>query len=54
MAGKCPQESYDAVFHAVKLEWIFLKLLTKDTGQAFAGVGKVLRETSLPRLFFGK
>ena len=39
---------------AVQLEWVFLQHVTKDMGQAFMGLEKVLWETFLPRLFFGK
>ena len=39
---------------AVQLEWIFLQRVTWDTGYAFAGVEKMIRETFLPRLFFRK
>ena len=40
--------------HAIKLEWIFLQIFTENTGDAFAGVEKMLRENFLPRLFLGK
>ena len=49
--GKYPQESYAAVICAIQLECIFLQL-TWDTGDAFAGVEKMIQETFLPRLFF--
>ena len=35
-------------------EWLFLKPITWDTGDAFAGLEKMIRETFLPRLLFGK
>ena len=54
MADKYPQESYSAVAHEIQSECIFLKRVTKDTGQAFTGMEKVLRETFLPHIFFGK
>ena len=43
-AGKYPQESYAAVVHAIKLEWIFLKRVTWDTGDTFAVVEKMIRK----------
>ena len=39
---------------AIQLEWIFLQRITWGTGDAFAGVEKIIRETFLPRLFFRK
>ena len=42
--GKYHQESYVAVVHVIQSEWIFLQHVTKDGGQAFSGVGKVLQE----------
>ena len=53
-AGKYPQESYSAVVCAIQSEWIFIQCLTWYTGNLFAGVEKMIRETFLPRLFFGK
>ena len=53
MAGKYPHEIYVAVVHAIQSEWVFLQHMTKDTGQSFAVVGKVLWETFSPCLFFG-
>ena len=50
--GKYPQESYFAVARAIQSEWIFLQRVTWDTGDAFAGVEKMLRETFLPHIFF--
>ena len=41
---KYPQESYAMVYRVVQLEWIFLQRVTKDTGQAFTGMEKVLQE----------
>ena len=38
---------------AIQSEWIFIQHITWDTGDAFAGVEKMIRETFLPRLFFG-
>ena len=38
---KYPQESYAAVVRAIQLEWIFLQHVTKNTGDAFAGVDKM-------------
>ena len=49
--GKYPQESYAAVVHAVKLEWIFLQLFTRIKGDVFTGVEKLLWETFL-RAFY--
>ena len=53
-AGKYPQESYAEVIRAIQSEWIFLQRVTWDTGYAFMGVKKMIRETFLPRFFFGK
>ena len=53
-ADKYTQESYAAVARAVQSEWIFLQRGIKDTVQAFTGLEKVLCETFLPRLLFGK
>ena len=53
-AGKYPQESCAAVVRAIQSEYIFLQRVTCDTGGAFAGVEKMIRETFLPRLFFRK
>ena len=41
-AGKCPQESYAAVAHAIQPEWIFLQRVTWDTGDALAVVEKMI------------
>ena len=38
----------------IQSEWIFLQHVTKNTGDAFAGVGGMLWETLLPRLLFAK
>ena len=38
----------------IQSEFFFLQCVTKDTGQTFAGLGKVLRETFLPHIFFGR
>ena len=54
IAGKYPQESYAEVVRSIQSEWIFLQRVTWDTGDEFAGVEKMIRETFLPRLFFGK
>ena len=51
-AGKYPQGSYSAVLRAIQSEWIFLQFVTWDTGDAFAGVEKMIQETFFPRLFF--
>ena len=37
----------------IQSERIFLQRVTWDTGDVFAGVDKMIRETFLPRLFFG-
>ena len=52
-AGKYTQESYAVVVCAIQSEWIFLQHVTWDTGDAFAGVEKMIQETCLPCLFFG-
>ena len=39
---------------AIQSEWIFLQCVTWDTRDAFVGVEKMIQETFLPRLFFGK
>ena len=53
-AGKYPQESYATMVRAIQSEWIFLQRVTWDTEDAFLGVDKMIQETFLPRLFFGK
>ena len=53
-AGKYPQESYAPSARAIQSEWIFLQHVTWDTGGSFEGVEKVIQETFLPRIFFGK
>ena len=52
--GKYPQDSYVAVVHTIQLEWIFLQYTTCYTRDAFTGVDKMIWETFLPHLFFGK
>ena len=52
--GKHPQDSYVAVVGAIQSKWIFLQHVTWDTGDSFVGVEKMIRETFLPRPFFGK
>ena len=52
--GKFPQESYAIVVRAIQSEWIFLQQVAWGTGDSFAGVEKMIRETFLPCLFFGK
>ena len=52
--GKYPHEIHAMVLRAVQLEWIFLQHMAKYTGKVFVGVEKVLQETFLLRLFFGK
>ena len=39
---------------AIQSEWIFLQRITWDTGDFFVVVDKMIRETFLPHLFFGK
>ena len=53
-AGKHPQESYSTVERAIQSELIFLQHVTWYTGDVFTGVEKILQETFLSRLFFGK
>ena len=53
-AGKHSQDSYSTVVCAIQLECIFLQWMKKYTGYAFTGVEKLLQETFLPRIFFGK
>ena len=52
--GEYPQEGYDAVVCAIKLEWIFIQSITKNTGDAFVGLQKIIWGAFLPYLFFGK
>ena len=52
--GKYPQESYNAVVRAIQSECIFLQRVTMDTGDAVAGVEKIIPETFLPLILFGK
>ena len=42
------------VVGAIQSEWILLQRVTKDVGQVFAGVGKVMWENVLPHIFFGR
>ena len=51
---KYPQESYDAVVCVVQLEWILLKRIKNNMGDAFTGVETMIRETFLPCIFFRK
>ena len=53
-AGIYPQDSYAAVIHTIKSEWIFLQRLNWDTGDSFAVLKKMIHKTFLPRLFFGR
>ena len=53
-AWKYPQEIYATVVRAIQSEWIFLKRVTNNTGDAFSGEGKMIQETILPFLFFVK
>ena len=52
--GKYTQESYAAVVIAIQLEWCFIQRVTKNMGDVFAGVEKIIWETFLPRLLFEK
>ena len=52
IAGKYPQEIYATVLCAIQSEWVFLKHVTCETGDAFVGVDKMIRETCLTCLFF--
>ena len=49
-----PVKVISMVVLAIKSEWIFLQLVTKNAGDAFAGVENMIRENFLPRLLFGK
>ena len=44
MSNKYPQEIYATVAYEIQPEWIFLQRVTKNTGHAFEGLEKVLRE----------
>ena len=52
--GEYLQDSYAVVVSAIQSECIFLQCVTWDTGDSFAVVEKIIHETFLPRLFFGK
>ena len=52
--GKYPQESYAVVVHSIQPEWKFLQRVKNNTGDALKGVEKMLQETFLSCLFFGK
>ena len=54
MAGKYPQEKNAAVACDIQPVRIFLQRMTKDMGQEFEGLEKVMQETFLPRLYFVK
>ena len=51
-AGKYPQDIYAVVACAIQLEWIFLQHVICYIGDAFAVVGKMIREIFLTCLFF--
>ena len=53
-AEKYTRGSYTTVTRAVRLEWIFLQRVTWDTGGAFVGVERLIRESFLPHLFVRK
>ena len=53
-ADKYHQESYATVVRAIQLHWIFLKHVTKNMVDTFAGMDKLLWEIFLPRHFFRK
>ena len=38
---------------AIQSEWIFLQHVTLERGEALSGMENIIRETFLPRLFFG-
>ena len=40
--GKHPRESYSAVLRVIQSEWVFLKCVTRNTGDAFIGVDKLI------------
>ena len=42
------------VAQTIQSEWIFLQCVTWDTGDEFAGVDNMIRETFLPHISFGK
>ena len=46
-ADKYTQENYSVVVRVIQSEYIFLKRVMINTGYAFAGVEKILRETIL-------
>ena len=52
--GKYPQESSNTVVRAIQSKCIFLQRVTTGTGDAFAGMEKMIWETFLPLLLFGK
>ena len=52
--GKYTQESYAAVVIAIQLEWCFIQRVTKNMGETFLVMEKMLWETFLPHIFFGK
>ena len=39
---------------SIQSEWVFLQHITTNTGDVFAGVDKMIQETFLPRIIFGK
>ena len=52
--GKYPQERYSTVVSTIQSECIFTEWVTWDTGNTFAGEEKIIQETFLHCLFFGK
>ena len=45
LAGGYPPVSYNVVVHIIQSEWIFLKCVTKNMGDAFVRVEKMIWET---------
>ena len=48
------KERYAAVIHAIHLEWIFLQHVTKNTGDVFTGVEKLVWEKMCASPFHSK
>ena len=53
-ARKYNQESYAAVVRVIQMGWIFLQFITKNTGDKFMGMEKLLQIKILPRLLIIK
>ena len=54
LRGRYPQESYTTVVCTIQSEWIFVQQIPTDTGDTFAWVEKMIRETFFSPLLLKK